>query len=93
MTTAPSPIRRTQVIPPGPTASPIPSLVFNDDGTFTYTPDAGNTTGADSFTYTVSDEYGGTSGTATVAITLTNQAPIAQPDGYATDQDTPLVVT
>jgi hypothetical protein len=28
-----------------------------------------------------------------VAITLTNQAPIAQPDGYATDQDTPLVVT
>ncbi|MHC4289971.1 MAG: Ig-like domain-containing protein [Planctomycetota bacterium] len=69
------------------------TLVFNDDGTFTYTPDAGNTTGADSFTYTVSDEYGGTSGTATVAITLTNQAPIAQPDGYATDQDTPLVVT
>ncbi|MHC5180058.1 MAG: tandem-95 repeat protein, partial [Planctomycetota bacterium] len=69
------------------------TLVFNDDGTFTYTPDAGNATGADSFTYTVSDEYGGTSGTATVAITLTNQAPIAQPDGYATDQDTPLVVT
>ncbi|MHC4782622.1 MAG: Ig-like domain-containing protein, partial [Planctomycetota bacterium] len=59
----------------------------------TYTPDAGNTTGADSFTYTVSDEYGGTSNTATVAITLTNQEPIAQPDVYATDQDTPLVIT
>jgi hypothetical protein len=65
----------------------------NADGTFTYTPDAGNTTGADSFTYTVSDEYGGTSNTATVAITLTNQEPIAQPDVYATDQDTPLVIT
>ncbi|OQY04428.1 MAG: hypothetical protein B6I25_06985, partial [Planctomycetales bacterium 4572_13] len=45
------------------------TLVFNADGTFTYTPDAGNTSGADSFTYTVSDEYGGTSNTATVAIT------------------------
>ncbi|OQY03178.1 MAG: hypothetical protein B6I25_08390, partial [Planctomycetales bacterium 4572_13] len=58
------------------------TLVFNADGTFIYTPDAGNTTGADSFTYTVSDEYGGTSNTATVAITLTNADPVANDNSY-----------
>jgi hypothetical protein len=69
------------------------TLVFNDDGTFTYTPDAGNTTGADSFTYTVSDEYGGTSNTATVAITLTNSDPVAQDDAYSNSHNLELDVT
>ncbi|MHC4770694.1 MAG: Ig-like domain-containing protein, partial [Planctomycetota bacterium] len=59
----------------------------------TYTPDAGNTTGADSFTYTVSDEYGGTSNTATVAITLTNADPIAQDDAYSNSHNLELDVT
>ncbi|MEN8126529.1 MAG: Ig-like domain-containing protein [Planctomycetota bacterium] len=68
------------------------TLVFNADGTFTYTPDAGNMTGADSFTYTVSDQYGATSEVATVEIALTNANPIAQPDGYATEEGVPLVI-
>jgi hypothetical protein len=63
------------------------------DGTFTYTPDEGNDTGADSFTYTVSDQYGGTSETATVAITLTNADPVAQDDTYSNGHNLELDVT
>jgi len=43
-------------------------VVYNNDGTFTYTPDA-NYNGSDSFTYTVTDGNGGT-GTATVQVTV-----------------------
>jgi hypothetical protein len=44
------------------------SVVYNGDGTFTYTPDAGEE-GADSFTYTITDSDGDTS-TATVNLVL-----------------------
>ncbi|MBK1796296.1 cadherin-like domain-containing protein, partial [Devosia sp. WQ 349] len=44
------------------------SAVYNDNGTFTYTPTAGKT-GTDSFTYTITDKDGDSS-TATVTITL-----------------------
>jgi VCBS repeat-containing protein len=44
------------------------TAVYNGDGTFTYTPTAGQT-GSDSFTYTITDKDGDTS-TATVTITL-----------------------
>ncbi|NEQ21970.1 MAG: tandem-95 repeat protein [Microcoleus sp. SIO2G3] len=45
------------------------TLVQNEDGTFTYTAPL-NFSGADSFTYTVSDAYGGTSELATVSLTV-----------------------
>ena len=44
------------------------TAVYNGDGTFTYTPTAGQT-GSDSFTYTITDRDGDSS-TATVSITL-----------------------
>jgi VCBS repeat-containing protein len=44
------------------------SVVYNGDGTFTYTPTAGEE-GTDSFTYTITDGDGDTS-TATVTVTL-----------------------
>jgi VCBS repeat-containing protein len=70
------------------------SVTLNGDGSFTYTPDetkmrANSTLQDDSFTYTISDGFGGTD-TATVTINLTNQLPVAQPDSYSTDQDVPI---
>ncbi|MGB2987314.1 MAG: tandem-95 repeat protein, partial [Phycisphaerae bacterium] len=50
------------------------TVVDNDDGTFTYTPNA-DFSGNDSFTYTVDDGNGGTD-TATVNVTVT---PVSQP--------------
>jgi VCBS repeat-containing protein len=69
------------------------TLVLNEDGSFTYTPNSGFT-GTDTFTYTASDGTN-TSNEATVTITVgqvVNQAPVANDDQYATDQDTPLTV-
>ena len=65
-------------------------LVLNNDGTFTYTPDA-NYAGTDSFTYTASDGTA-TSTAATVAITITavNDTPVATNDSVTTDEDAPL---
>ena len=53
------------------------SVVYNGDGTFTYTHNGSETT-ADSFTYTIDDGSGGTA-TATVNITVNavNDAPVA----------------
>ncbi|WOK38139.1 Ig-like domain-containing protein [Sphingomonas sp. C3-2] len=56
----------------GPTKG---SVVYNNDGTFTYTPNAGEE-GTDSFTYTIVDGDGDPS-TATVTITL---APDSKPE-------------
>ena len=49
------------------------TVTVNADGSYTYTP-AANFTGADSFTYTVSDGHGGTA-TATVTLTVADVAP------------------
>ncbi|MEK6750031.1 MAG: Ig-like domain-containing protein [Pseudomonadota bacterium] len=46
------------------------SVSYNRDGTFTYTPDQNKDAGQDSFTYTVTDEGGGTK-SATVRVTTT----------------------
>ena len=56
------------------------SAVYNDDGTFTYTPNPG-ATGADSFTYTITDGDGDTD-TATVSV---NIAPDSTPTVSVTD--------
>lgn len=58
----------------------------------TYTPDA-NFSGTDSFTYTVADTNGNFN-TATVSLTVSSlpDAPIANDDTVATDEDTPITV-
>ncbi len=65
------------------------SLTLGPDGSFTYTPNAGFN-GADSFTYQASD---GTdqSNLATVSLVV-NSAPVANDDGFTTDEDTPLTI-
>ncbi|HEX6164790.1 MAG TPA: Ig-like domain-containing protein [Vicinamibacterales bacterium] len=65
------------------------SVIVNADGTYTYTPNA-DECGTDSFTYSVSD--GGLSGTATVNVTIAciNDAPSADDDTVATNEDTPV---
>jgi VCBS repeat-containing protein len=79
----------TAVLVRGP-ASGI--LTLNSDGSFTYTPRP-NYSGVDSFTYQASD---GVSLSAPVAVTINvgaaNDAPLANPDAYSVEGDTPLVV-
>jgi hypothetical protein len=60
----------TVAIGTGPTQG---AVTINADNTVTYTP-AANYSGADSFTYTVSDGHGGTA-TATVSVTVTSSQP------------------
>ena len=69
------------------------TLVNNGDGTFTYTPDE-NYFGDDSFSYEICD-IDGACDTATVNITVNpvNDAPVANDDAYATQQDTALIVS
>ncbi|MCI5061675.1 MAG: cadherin-like domain-containing protein, partial [Algiphilus sp.] len=69
------------------------TAVVNSDGTVTYTPDA-NFSGNDSFTYSVSDGNGG-SDTANVNITVNsvNDAPVANAQTVATDEDVAAVIT
>ncbi|HXV64356.1 MAG TPA: Ig-like domain-containing protein [Vicinamibacteria bacterium] len=68
------------------------TLSLGGDGSFSYTPNPGFN-GTDSFTYVAND--GATdSNVATVTITVNpvNNAPVANDDAYATDEDTPLAV-
>ncbi|HEY2412410.1 MAG TPA: Ig-like domain-containing protein, partial [Pirellulaceae bacterium] len=58
--------------------------------TFTYTPDF-NFVGADSFTYSIGDEYGSSIATVTIDVTSDGgQAPIANTDDYAAAINTTL---
>jgi VCBS repeat-containing protein len=68
------------------------TAIANADGTVTYTP-AGNFSGANSFSYTVSDGLGG-SATALVHVTVTavNDAPVAADDAATTSEDTPVAL-
>jgi VCBS repeat-containing protein len=72
---------------------------WDADGSFTYNPEgrfeylqAGNST-TDSFTYTVSDSYGGND-TATVTVTVSglNDPPVAVNDSAITKVDTPVII-
>ncbi len=66
------------------------TVVNNDDGTFTYTPDA-NFNGSDSFTYTV-DDGNGNLDTATVNVTVSavNDGPVAVNDAVTTSEDSAI---
>ncbi|MBN1656880.1 MAG: tandem-95 repeat protein, partial [Anaerolineae bacterium] len=68
------------------------SVTLLPTGAFTYTP-THNYNGSDIFFYVVSDGNGGTdTGTVTITVNAVNDAPVAVNDGYATDEDTPLLV-
>ncbi|HIF49446.1 MAG TPA: T9SS type A sorting domain-containing protein [Cytophagales bacterium] len=68
-------------------------MTFSADGSFTYDHDGGAST-SDSFTYQASDGIGN-SNTATVTITVvtSDDAPVANPDAYGTEQDEVLIIT
>jgi VCBS repeat-containing protein len=67
-------------------------LVFNPDGSFTYTPDT-DFFGIDSFTYIVDDGVGGSDmATVTITVNSVNDTPTANDDAYTTDEDTELAV-
>jgi hypothetical protein len=65
------------------------TLVFNADGSFTYTPQPGYS-GPDSFTYTATDGRSA-SAPATVAITVDSPAPKANPDNNSVPPGSPRV--
>lgn len=70
-------------------------VVISGDGTVSYIHDGSETT-ADSFTYTISDDSGAASNTATVDITVisTNDVPTSAPvDLGAVDEDTTFLIT
>ncbi len=69
------------------------SLIFNNDGTFTYTPDA-DYLGDDSFTYQICDFFN-VCDEATVFITVipVNDTPIAVDDEFVTDEDEVLTAS
>ncbi|MFC1610846.1 Ig-like domain-containing protein, partial [Myxococcota bacterium] len=79
----------TAVLVSGPSDG---TLTLNGDGSFTYTPDP-DFNGSDSFTYEANDGALD-SNVATVDITVNavNDVPEAVDDGYATDEETQLVV-
>ena len=68
------------------------TVALGTNGGVVYTP-AANYNGSDTFTYTISDGQGGTA-TATVAITVkpVNDAPVANGDQAATNEDTVLQI-
>ncbi len=69
------------------------SLVNNGDGTLTYTHNGSETT-SDSFTYTINDDDGATSNSATVSITITpqNDAPVANDDTGTVDEGSSITI-
>ncbi|HHF0480736.1 TPA: tandem-95 repeat protein [Vibrio antiquarius] len=67
------------------------TVIVNNDGTITYTPDD-NYVGNDTFTYIVTS--GGVSESTTVEVNVTpvNDAPVAKDDTAVTDEDTPVTI-
>lgn len=67
------------------------NLIFENDGGFTYTPEA-NFYGVDSFVYQLSDGELVDTGFVTLNVTAENDPPIAQNDNYVVLENTPLNV-
>ncbi len=63
-----------------------------NDGTFTYTPDAGFS-GIESISVTITDGKGNISMGQIIILVKENRSPVAVPDVYTTNQGEPLVVT
>ncbi|MGQ0463918.1 MAG: Ig-like domain-containing protein [Sporichthyaceae bacterium] len=72
------------------TTRPVHGTLAPVDGRLVYTPAEG-WSGKDTFTYTVTDPYGGLS-TATVTVTVGNAPPVARPDEAGTGPATPVRV-
>ena len=68
------------------------SLTFNSNGTFTYIPNSGVTSGTDTFVYRVSDGFANSAPTTVTLSISTNAAPIAQDDTYTTSAGSTLTV-
>jgi len=80
----------TAVLGQGPTYG---TLVLNADGSFVYTANA-NYNGADAFTYTAHDAYGGVSGVVTVqlGVDAVNDAPVGAADAALVAEDASILV-
>ncbi|HEV2529069.1 MAG TPA: Ig-like domain-containing protein, partial [Thermomicrobiales bacterium] len=69
------------------------TVVVSPDGTFTFTPNP-DFNGTTSFTFSVDDGAGGvTEGTFSINVTPVNDAPVATPGSFETDEDAPLTDT
>ncbi|HMG90035.1 MAG TPA: Ig-like domain-containing protein [Chryseolinea sp.] len=71
------------------------SVVFQTDGTFTYTPNV-SFMGFDTFQYQLCDDGNPSAcchGTVEITVQCKNDIPVANPDSYTTDEDTKLEVT
>src|SRR5262249_30146777 len=69
------------------------TLTLNANGSFSYTPNA-NFNGTDSFTYHANDGSANSSNvTVTLTVTPVNDAPVANPANFSTNQNTTLNVT
>src|SRR5690606_13561847 len=76
-----------------PTNGTIVGGVINADGSFSYVPAADDCgVGADSFTYTATDGVDSDTGTVTIDIACTNDAPVADNDAYITNVNATLNV-
>ncbi|MBK9760425.1 MAG: tandem-95 repeat protein [Flavobacteriales bacterium] len=74
----------------GGTAATNGTLNFNNDGTFTWTPNA-NFNGSVSFTYTLCDPSNACDNeTVTINVGGTNDTPVANDDGFSTPEDNTL---
>jgi len=80
----------TATLVSGPSNGTLPGGL-NQDGSFTYQPDAGFTGVEDSFTYRARDPLTQSTNVATVTIRI-NRAPVADNDTYNVNEDTQLVV-
>ncbi|WP_316354888.1 beta strand repeat-containing protein [Devosia sp.] len=68
------------------------TVVINQDGTITYTPD-GDYNGPDSFTYTISDGEGGmATGTVDITVTPVNDLPVAATDTSTASEDGSVII-
>ena len=66
------------------------TVALNQDGSFTYTPDAGFT-GSDSFDYVITD--GVLTSQGTVTISVTNTAPVANDDSFSVQEGRALSIS